>query len=103
MEGVDVKQIDGVLFADPKGSAVDIVQAVGRALRPHKGKKMGYVLVPIIIDSDNIEERIEQSEAYADLLTVLRAASNDERIIEHFRLLQKAQSQLIYFHNSGKS
>jgi superfamily II DNA or RNA helicase len=85
-EGVDVKQIDGVLFADPKGSAVDIVQAVGRALRPHKGKKMGYVLVPIIIDSDKIEDRVEQSEAYADLLTVLRAlASNDERIIEYFR------------------
>ena len=85
-EGVDVKQIDGVLFADPKGSAVDIVQAVGRALRPHSGKKMGYVLVPIIIDSDKIEERVEQSEAYADLLTVLRAlASNDERIIEYFR------------------
>ena len=91
-EGVDVKQIDGVLFADPKGSAVDIVQAVGRALRPHKGKKMGYVLVPIIIDSDKIEDRVEQSEAYADLLTVLRAlASNDERIIEHFRSIAEGK------------
>ena len=91
-EGVDVKQIDGVLFADPKGSAVDIVQAVGRALRPHKGKKMGYVLVPIIIDSDKIEERVEQSEAYADLLTVLRAlASNDERIIEYFRSIAEGK------------
>ena len=33
-EGVDVPGIDCVLFADPRRSAVDIVQAVGRALRP---------------------------------------------------------------------
>ncbi|UCG22522.1 MAG: hypothetical protein JSU80_09425, partial [Deltaproteobacteria bacterium] len=33
-EGVDVPAIDAVLFADTKRSAVDIVQASGRALRP---------------------------------------------------------------------
>ena len=44
-EGVDVKEIDGVLFTDPKKYR-DIVQAVGRALRPHPQKKMGYVLCP---------------------------------------------------------
>ena len=32
-EGVDVPAIDCVLFADPKHSTVDIVQATGRALR----------------------------------------------------------------------
>jgi predicted helicase len=36
-EGVDVPGIDCVLIADPRRSAVDIVQAVGRALRPAKG------------------------------------------------------------------
>ena len=40
-EGVDVPAIDAVLFADPKRSTIDIVQAVGRALRPADGKKMG--------------------------------------------------------------
>lgn len=49
-EGVDVPSIDCVLFADPKQSTVDIVQAVGRALRPNKGKKFGYIIVPIILD-----------------------------------------------------
>ena len=38
-EGVDVPGIDCVLFADPRRSTVDIVQAVGRALRPAPGKK----------------------------------------------------------------
>ena len=36
-EGVDLPNIDGVLFADPRRSTVDIVQATGRALRPAKG------------------------------------------------------------------
>jgi len=42
-EGIDVPNIDCVLFADPKRSMIDIVQAVGRALRTYEGKKMGYV------------------------------------------------------------
>ncbi|WP_436995830.1 helicase-related protein, partial [Streptomyces sp. enrichment culture] len=32
-EGVDVPDADAVLFADPKRSASDIIQALGRALR----------------------------------------------------------------------
>ena len=91
-EGVDVKQIDGVLFADPKGSAVDIVQAVGRALRPSKGKKRGYVVVPVVLDAKKLEKRIEQNEAYQDILMVLRSlASNDERIIEYFRSVSQGK------------
>ena len=41
-EGVDVPNIDCVLFADAKRSTIDIVRAVGRALRPAKGKRCGY-------------------------------------------------------------
>ena len=41
-EGIDVKNIDGILFADPKKSRVDIVQAIGRALRPYEDKQYGY-------------------------------------------------------------
>ena len=52
-EGVDVPDIDCVLFADPKKSTIDIVQAVGRALRIKEGKKFGYVIVPVIIETVN--------------------------------------------------
>jgi predicted helicase len=41
-EGVDVPGIDAVVFAAPKQSTVDIVQASGRALRRAEGKKFGY-------------------------------------------------------------
>lgn len=83
-EGVDVPNIDCVLFADPKKSTIDIVQAVGRGLRPAKGKKLGYVAVPILVEDERGE--FLESEAFSTILMVLRAlASNDERIIEFFR------------------
>jgi len=82
-EGVDVPNIDGVLFADPKRSAVDIVQAVGRALRLSDGKDFGYIIIPVLIED---ESDFEKSGAFQTILTVLRAlASNDERIVEYFR------------------
>ena len=84
-EGVDVPLIDCVLFADPKQSTVDIVQAVGRALRTYKGKECGYVIVPVVTRGESEAELVE-GEAFAAVLRVLRAlAANDERIIEYFR------------------
>jgi superfamily II DNA or RNA helicase len=85
-EGVDVPGIDCVLFADPRRSAVDIVQAVGRALRPAPNKEFGYVIVPILHDADATADDIFKSPAFKEVLATLRAlAANDDRIIEYFR------------------
>lgn len=92
-EGVDVPNIDCVLFADPKRSTVDIVQAVGRALRPAKGKKYGYVLIPVMVD-DTAEITIDENNAFSSILAILRAlASNDERIIEQFKSISMGRSR----------
>ncbi|NFN85902.1 DEAD/DEAH box helicase [Clostridium sporogenes] len=50
-EGVDVPAVDGVYFVDPKNSMIDIVQAVGRALRksPSKADDCSYIIVPLVI------------------------------------------------------
>lgn len=101
-EGVDVPGIDCVLFADPRKSTIDIVQAVGRALRKNKGKEFGYVLLPVFAESDSKEDVIE-SEDFQAILTTLRAlASNDERIIEYLRERQtqgrrESQARLLQF------
>jgi superfamily II DNA or RNA helicase len=93
-EGVDVPDIDCVLFADPRRSAVDIVQAVGRALRPSPGKKMGYVIVPILHDAKAKPEKILESEEFQEILSTLRAlASNDDRIIEYFRAIANGKKR----------
>jgi superfamily II DNA or RNA helicase len=85
-EGVDVPKIDCVTFADPKNSAIDIVQAVGRAIRPYEGKKHGYVIVPVLLDKEITKEDDIQKRTFDSVLMTLRAlASDDERIIEYFR------------------
>lgn len=90
-EGIDVPNIDCVLFADPRKSTVDIVQAVGRALRTKVGKEFGYVILPVFTNTTNTDEIIESDE-FKEVLSTLRAlASNDERIIEYFRDIIKGK------------
>ena len=91
---MDVPGIDCVLFADPRRSAVDIVQAVGRALRPAPGKKLGYVIVPILHDADATPDDIFESDSFQEILTTLRAlAANDDRIIEYFRAVSQGRQR----------
>jgi superfamily II DNA or RNA helicase len=91
-EGVDVPGIDCVLFADPRRSAVDIVQAVGRALRPAPGKECGYVIVPILHNANATPDDIFNSDSFKEILTTLRAlAANDDRIIEYFRTVSQGR------------
>ena len=47
-EGVDVPALDGVIFVDPRQSEIDIVQAVGRAIRKSADKRVGTVVIPIV-------------------------------------------------------
>jgi superfamily II DNA or RNA helicase len=46
-EGVDVPAVDTVVFADPRTSSVDIVQATGRAMRTAPGKARGRIVLTV--------------------------------------------------------
>lgn len=82
-EGVDVPNIDCIVFADPRNSKVDIVQALGRALRKKEGKDWGYVILPVVYDEKTNEI---DNDNFNEILSIIRGlASNDERIIEYFK------------------
>jgi len=82
-EGVDVPNIDCIVFADPRRSKVDIVQALGRALRKKEGKDWGYVILPVIYDGETNEI---DNDNFNEILSVVRGlAANDERIIDYFK------------------
>ena len=79
-EGVDVPTLDSAIFWDSKQSEVDIVQSVGRIMRKAEGKDMGYIIVPIHIDSQ-ADQKKEIEEKYKVVWKVLRAMrSHDERL-----------------------
>ncbi|MFF9135505.1 Helicase associated domain protein [Streptomyces sp. NPDC014806] len=83
-EGVDTAECDAVLFADARGSMVDIVQMVGRALRIHPGHgKLATLIVPVFLGPDENADEMLTSGAYgilAKVLTALRA--HDTETIE---------------------
>jgi hypothetical protein len=86
-EGVNVPAIDCVLFADPKQSVVDIVQAAGRALRVNEGKKFGYIMMPLIVPDDMDLEEFTESTPFKQVARIVTALSTqDERIVEEFSL-----------------
>jgi predicted helicase len=76
-EGIDVPKIDMVFFSDPKNSKVDIVQAVGRALRTYPNKECGYIVVPAYIsENDTIADA-----AFNNMVNVMKAmCEHDERL-----------------------
>ena len=79
-EGVDIPIVDAVIFADPKQSVIDIVQAAGRAMRYHSDKKLGYIIIPVIVDEKG-NDKI--SDAFKQTVNVIAALGiNDKRIID---------------------
>jgi superfamily II DNA or RNA helicase len=87
-EGIDVPSIDCVIFVDPKQSYVDIVQAAGRAMRTAKGKKLGYLLLPLIIPEKMTFKDFAETTAFNEIARIISALSvADERIVEELRVV----------------
>ncbi|SIT90653.1 DEAD/DEAH box helicase [Edaphobacillus lindanitolerans] len=80
-EGVDVPDLDAVMFLKPRKSKIDIAQAVGRVMRKVEGKDYGYIILPIGIaagtDAKNVLDNNEKYRVVWEVLNALR--SIDER------------------------
>ena len=81
-EGIDVPALDAVLFMSPRNSHVDIVQAVGRAMRKAEGKEYGYIILPIAVPAGVDPARaLDRNEQFDVVWSVLRALrSHDDRL-----------------------
>jgi len=82
-EGVDVRAIDCVGFIDPRKSTIDIVQAVGRAIRKSDKEKIGTVLIPVFIDESTSEDPEDQlaSSRFAPVWNVLTALKAHDEVL----------------------
>lgn len=84
-EGVDVPALDAVLFLSPRNSEVEVVQSVGRVMRSFKGKKYGYIIIPVIVPSDvKPEDALNDNDRFKVVWTILNALrSHDENFNAH--------------------
>ncbi|MDH6130025.1 DEAD/DEAH box helicase [Kitasatospora sp. GP82] len=116
-EGIDVRAVDSVCFADPKSSVIDIVQAVGRALRQsYREGKVSWVIIPVYLPTPEagddtatahpaeVHDAGEAVKAEADaeieassfrtIWRVLRAlAAHDARVVGRITELRGSRSQ----------
>lgn len=80
-EGVDVPALDAIMFLHPRKSQIDVVQSVGRVMRRAAGKKLGYVILPVVIPAGKApEEALNENERYKVVWQILNALrAHDDR------------------------
>ncbi|WP_328918114.1 Helicase associated domain protein [Streptomyces jietaisiensis] len=87
-EGVDIvgeRGVEAVCFADTRGSQVEIVQNIGRALRPNPDgtAKTARIIVPVFLQPGEDPTDMVASASFAPLVAVLQGLrSHSERLVE---------------------
>jgi superfamily II DNA or RNA helicase len=89
-EGVDVPTLDGIAFIDPRRSEVDIVQAVGRAIRKAENKAVGTIVIPVFIGSEEDAGVALDDSAFKPVWDVIRALrAHDADLAEQLDSLRR--------------
>ncbi|MCY0921093.1 Helicase associated domain protein [Streptomyces sp. H27-G5] len=87
-EGVDItgeRGVEAICFADTRGSQVEIVQNIGRALRLNKdgSTKIARIIVPVFLEPTEDPTDMVASASFRPLVAVLQGLrSHDERLVE---------------------
>lgn len=80
-EGIDVPDLDAVLFLHPRNSVVDVVQSVGRVMRRAEGKDYGYIILPVTVPAGMPPEKaLADNRRFKTVWQVLQALrAHDDR------------------------
>ncbi|MET8439220.1 Helicase associated domain protein [Streptomyces sp900116325] len=87
-EGVDIvgtRGVEAICFADTRGSQVEIVQNIGRALRPNPDgtQKTARIIVPVFLEPGEDPSDMIASASFAPLVAVLNGLrSHCEHLVE---------------------
>ena len=93
-EGTDSPSLSAVAFLESRKSPIDVIQAVGRAMRTAPEKSLGYIICPFVIppnaDAEAWLSNSSPEEGWQELGQILLALrAHDQRIEENLaELLQ---------------
>jgi predicted helicase len=98
-EGVDIPDLDAVLFLHPRNSVVDVVQSVGRVMRKTDHKKYGYIILPVAVPAGTSPEKaLADNQRFRTVWQVLQALrAHDDRFnatVNQIRLNQQAPQNI---------
>lgn len=82
-EGIDVPELDAVMFAAPRTAGPDIVQIVGRAIRPHPQRRhqKALIILPVLDHGDDpadIDTKAARTSYLAAWQVLTALAEEDE-------------------------
>ncbi len=91
-EGTDSPSLSAVAFLEARKSPIDVVQAVGRAMRTAPDKELGYIVCPILIppsaDPEKWLSNSDSEEGWQELGQILLALrAHDQRIEDNLEEL----------------
>lgn len=97
IEGVDVPSLNAIIFVQPKSAHADVIQSIGRVLRPPFGRqvkdsdkeedKTGLVFIPIVAaDGEDPHGALAKNPRYEAIVKVLyELALNDKLLLEKLK------------------
>ena len=103
-EGIDVPTVDMVAFLTPKRSKVDIVQAVGRAMRNAPGKTTGDILVPLYVEQatgESLDAAVARAE-FDEVWAVLQALPEQDEVLDDLIHQMQAERRLTKGFNDSR-
>ena len=102
-EGVNIPEADTVMFVQPRGSHVDVMQCIGRVQRmsPSTGKTLSYVVLPCTDEEKELNRFLHLIQKRDNRFTISGSWQNRISVIApDEKEMKEAELQTLSVYNS---
>jgi len=84
-EGIDVPTLDGIVVCEPRSSAVDVVQMVGRAIRPNTARdEPSVILLPVYLAPGEDPAQVVARSDFSEVVQTMTAMRDMDQTLDTY-------------------
>jgi len=84
-EGIDVPTLDGIVVCEPRSSAVDVVQMVGRAIRPNTARdEPSVILLPVYLAPGEDPAQMVARSDFSEVVQTMTAMRDMDQTLDAY-------------------
>ncbi len=84
-EGIDVPTLDGIVVCEPRSSAVDVVQMVGRAIRPNTARdEPSVILLPVYLAPGEDAAQVVARSDFSEVVQTMTAMRDMDQTLDTY-------------------
>ncbi len=84
-EGIDVPTLDGIVVCEPRSSAVDVVQMVGRAIRPNTARdEPSVILLPVYLAPGEDPAQMVARSDFSEVVQTMTAMRDMDQTLDTY-------------------